>query len=172
MGIRVKAKELPLPEHFNALLVSTLPKQRRSRHPYQLCVMFMLLTISIKQLIVGFNPMSSVNLVDMDVQILLNWFCVTGASLGILAAFIPERVVYWGLGQFDATYLRIFDELASQFLLFAVWLSYFVAIVFLAPIPFWEGYSLGSGCRLAGRCRWLESNRAHINPEAFWLVQL
>jgi hypothetical protein len=54
----------PRPQHYNPLLITVLPKERRSRHPYQLGAMMCLLTLGARNLIIGTVPSSSVNQLD------------------------------------------------------------------------------------------------------------
>jgi hypothetical protein len=84
------------PQHYNPLLVTVLPAERRARHPYQLGVMMCLLTLGAWQLIIGPAFTSSVNLLNTDTFRLLNWVCIWGGSTGLLAAIVPERIVRWG----------------------------------------------------------------------------
>lgn len=127
--------------HYNPLLVTVLPKERRARHPYQLAAMFCLFTLGLWQLTIGAAPTSSVNLLDQHALNLLNWVCVIGGGLGILAAAVPERIVRWYRVEWDATYFRLYEELGSHLSLLTVWFSYGVTV--WASFGFVKGYSFG-----------------------------
>lgn len=133
------------PQHYNPLLVTVLPAERRARHPYQLGVMMCLLTLGAWQLIIGPAFTSSVNLLNTDTFRLLNWVCIWGGTTGLLAAIVPERIVRWGWGRFglewDATYFRLWEEMGSHLLLATVWASYGMTV--WASFGFAKGYSLG-----------------------------
>lgn len=136
-------------EHYNPLLVTVLPKERRARHPYQLCAMAMLFTLGLWQLAIDTVPTSTVNDLDKDAFVLLNWLCIVGGAAGVLAAFIPERIVRWKLRiakhvfryEFDATYFRLWDELGCHLMLFTLWASY--GLVVWSGYGFVKGYSFG-----------------------------
>jgi hypothetical protein len=119
-------------DHYNPLLVTVLPKERRAKHPYQLCTMAMLFSLGLWQMTVGAVPAASVNLLDESAYRLLNIVCILGGAAGIVAAWIPERIVQfhmrlyrWAVStEFDATYFRLWEELGAHVLLFSVWFSY------------------------------------------------
>jgi hypothetical protein len=100
--------------HYNPLLITVLPKERRARHPYQLAAMVCLATLGAWQLVIGTVAISSVNVLDRGAFLLLNGVCILAGAAGIAAAFIPERIVHvrirfwrWVLRtEFDATYFR------------------------------------------------------------------
>lgn len=135
--------------HYNPLLVTVLPKERRARHPYQLCAMLCLLTLGAWQLVVGTVSVSSINELDRTAFYLLNWVCILAGTAGIAAAFIPERIVYWRIRfwkwvfrtDFDATYFRLWEEFGAHAMLFTIWLSYGQTV--WANYGIVKGYSLG-----------------------------
>lgn len=128
---------------YNPIWVTVLPRERRARHPYQLCVMLLLITVGLSQALVGPVNNSSLNSLPSGQAALLSWFCVYAGCAGVIAALIPERVVTWWRWQFDATWLRLILEFAAHALLVFVWAAYLVAIIGAAP--FLQGLSLGSG---------------------------
>lgn len=132
------------PLHYNPLLITVLPKERRARHPYQLGAMLCLLTLGAWQLIIGTSQVSPVSQLDSEALRLLNWICVWGGAAGVIAAIVPERIVHWGWGKcgidWDATYFRLWEELGSHLLLLSVWFSYGVTV--------WASYGLGKGYSL------------------------
>lgn len=146
----MSAADLPDPEHYNPLLVTVLPKERRSRHPYQLAAMLCLFTLGAWQLAIGTVPNASINQLDLTAFNFLNWVCVLAGLAGVAAAFIPERVVRmrlrvrgWQLLKVDAdaTYFRLWEEFGAHLMLFTIWLSYGQTVwVNYGPA---RGYSLG-----------------------------
>jgi hypothetical protein len=140
--------------HYNPLFVTILPRERRSRHAYQLCIMAALITVSLSQLILGAIPGASIRGLNDPVQVMLNWFCLIGGFAGILAAFIPERIVRWSMGfrrfrinaDFDATYFRLWEEFGSHVLIATVWASYFITITMSVGIV--HGLTIGTGLAL------------------------
>jgi hypothetical protein len=142
------------PEHYNPLLVTVLPKERRARHSYQLAAMFCLMTLGLWQLVIGTTPTSSVNTLDVSAARFLNIVCVVAGSAGILAALIPEHVMRhrlrlwrWVLRvDFDATYFRLWEEMGSHLLLLTIWFSY--AQTVWATYGIVKGYSLGLAAAL------------------------
>jgi hypothetical protein len=137
------------PEHYNPLLVTVLPKERRARHPYQLGAMVCLLTLGAWQLIIGTVPTASVNQLDATAFYLLNWVCIVAGTAGVLAAVIPERILrlrlkFWRWlwrTEFDATYFRLWEEFGCHAMLFTVWLSYGQTVWDTFGLA--KGYSLG-----------------------------
>ena len=94
------------PEHRPVVLLTVLPKERRARHPYQLCMMLALVTLGASQLIFGAAPTAAVQTLSDSDQHRLNWFCVIAGLAGIAAAVIPEHIIRWRLRRehsFDAT---------------------------------------------------------------------
>lgn len=133
-------------EHYNPLLVTVLPKERRARHPYQICAMLALFATGLSQQLLGTLSGASAAQLDPHLLIALNWFCILGGAAGTAAAFIPERVVRWFNGwEFDATYWRLWEELGSHVLTGTVWASYFVTISNALGI---RGLSVGSAAGL------------------------
>jgi hypothetical protein len=138
-----------LPEHFNPLLVTILPKERRARHPYQLGAMLCLLSLGLWQLIIGAAPVSSMGTLDSTAFYLLNWTCILAGTAGLLAAVIPERIVrlriqFWRWvfrTEFDATYFRLWEECGAHLMLFTIWLSYGQTV--WVNYGLYKGYSLG-----------------------------
>lgn len=132
-------------EHFNPLLVTVLPQERRARHPYQICVMGLLFTLGLYQITVGAVPISAVNLLDEFAYLLLNWVSMLAGAAGMVAAFIPERVVrprlFGKVFAFDATYTRLWLEFGAHALLLAVWSTYAQAA--WASYGPAKGYGLG-----------------------------
>jgi hypothetical protein len=136
------------PEHYNPLLVTVLPKERRARHPYQLAAMFCLLTLGIWQLVIGTVASSSVNTLDVSAARFLNIVCIVAGGAGIFAAIIPEHVIRrrfrlwrWAFGvDFDATYFRLWEEIGAHFLLCTIWFSYGQTV--------WVNYGLAKGYSL------------------------
>jgi hypothetical protein len=156
--------------HYNPVLLTVLPKERRARHPYQLCVMAMLATLAASQLVFGPPQGSSTALLDPDTQALLNWMCLACGIGGVMAAFIPETIVKIGWVKFDATWARLWIELAAHAVLFFIWLS-FCVIISLA-FPFTDGLTLGSAAAFwlaaaslwrAGQI-WVTIKRAVFDP--------
>src|SRR6478752_864424 len=95
------------PEHRPVVLLTVLPRERRSRHPYQLCMMLALVTIGASQLIVGPMPNAAIEMLSDGDQRQLNWFCVIAGLAGIAAAIIPEHIIRWrmrGERSFDSTW--------------------------------------------------------------------
>lgn len=141
---------------FQPIWVTVLPRERRARHFYQLCVMLLLITVGVSQLMIGPVDGSSLNDLPAGQAALLSWFCVFAGTAGLSAALIPERVVTWRRWEFDATWARLWVELAAHGLLVFVWASYFSAIVMV--YPFVTGLSLGTGAAIwlgvaaIGRC--------------------
>lgn len=129
--------------HYNPILITVLPRERRARHPYQIAVMLWMITIGLSQLIFGLSESSSLRGVPNDQLQVLNWYLIIGGTGGLLATVIPERVVRWGFVDFDATWIRLIDEGASQVLLVFVWASYFVAVT--GTLGFTTGLTFGSG---------------------------
>lgn len=135
--------------HYNPLLVTVLPKERRARHPYQLSAMVCLLTLGGWQLAFGAAPVSSMGTLDNTAFYFLNWVCILAGTAGIAAAFIPERIVHLRIRvwrrilhtEFDATYFRLWEEFGAHILLFTIWLSYGQTV--WANYGLAKGYSLG-----------------------------
>lgn len=133
--------------HRTQVFLTILPNERRSRHPYQLCMMLALITVGVSGLLVGPPPTSAITNLPQSSQDMLNWVCIYGGLAGVAAAFIPERIIQFKIRQrqydFDATWTRLWEELACHGLLLFVWLSYLVTI--LAAVPFRVGLSVGTG---------------------------
>lgn len=136
--------------HYNPLLITVLPKERRSRHPYQLGAMLCLLTLGAWQLAFGTVAAASVNALDHDTFLLLNWVYVLSGAAGVAAAFIPERIVRINLRfhrwllyrtEFDATYFRLWEEFGCHLMLFAVWVAYGQTV--WVSFGLIKGYSFG-----------------------------
>lgn len=128
------------------IVVSVLPKERRARHPYQLCMMLALMTIGLSQLLIGPPPTSAVTRLAQSDQNMLNLFCLFAGGAGVAAAIIPEKVIRWGFRrrhEFDATWIRLWEELGCHGLLFFVWAAYLVTISLAVPLR--VGLSLGTG---------------------------
>lgn len=145
----MSAVESEPPIHWNPLLVTVLPKERRARHPYQLGAMICLLTLGIWQIVIGAAPGSATNVLDAAAYNFLNWVCIVSGTAGVLAAIIPERVVQWRIRiwckyvwrtEFDATYFRLWEELGAHLLLASVWASYGQTV--------WNNYGLSKGYSL------------------------
>lgn len=142
------------PQHFNPLLVTVLPQERRSRHPYQLGAMVCLFTLGVWQLTGGPATISSVNILDVAAYRMLNWVCIIAGAAGIAAAVIPERIVAvrlrfwrWVLRtKFDATYFRLWEEFGCHIMLLSVWIAY--GQVTWASYGLVKGYSLGLAASL------------------------
>lgn len=143
------------PEHYNPLLITVLPAERRARHAYQLAAMFCLLTLGLWQLLVGTVSTASVNQLDDSAARFLNIVCIVGGAAGILAALIPEHVIRrrfrlwrWAMGvDFDATYFRLWEEMGSHLLLLTIWFSYGQTV--WATYGLAKGYSLGLAAALS-----------------------
>lgn len=143
------------PQHYNPLLVTVLPPERRARHPYQLAAMLCLLSLGAWQLAIGTQPSSSVSLLDQGAASLVNWVCVLGGAAGVFAAFVPERIVHWRICirrwvvlryDFDATWLRLWEELGCHLMLSTVWASYGLTV--WESFGFIKGYSYGLAAAL------------------------
>ena len=131
---------------YQPLWVTVLPRERRARHPYQLCVMLLLITVGASQLVFGPVTASTLNYLPNGQAAMLSWFCIIAGVSGLGAAVIPERLVTVRCWEFDATWARLWVELAAHGLLVFVWASYFIAIALSRP--FVEGLSLGTGAAL------------------------
>jgi len=141
-----RLREAQPPEHRPVVLLTVLPRERRSRHPYQLCMMLALVTLGVSQLVLGPAPNAAIKVLSDSDQAQLNWFCVIAGLGGMAAAVIPEHIIRWRLRReysFDATWARLCVEAGCHGALFFVWMSYLVAI--LTVFPFSQGLSLGSG---------------------------
>lgn len=158
------------PEHYNPLLITVLPKERRSRHPYQLGAMMCLLTLGAWQLVIGAQVSSAVNQLDVTAYRLLNWVCVVGGIAGIIAAVIPERVVGWTWrawrwvwrADFDATYFRLWSEFGCHFMLFTVWLSYGQTV--------WVNFGLAKGYSFGLAAAFWFGGAALVRALQIWLT--
>lgn len=132
-------------EHYNPLLVTVLPKERRSRHSYQLAAMMTLLTLGAWQLAFGAQALSAMSSLDSATFIFMNWVCIVAGTAGLAAAVIPERIVdvrirFWRKvlrTEFDATYFRLWEEFGAHLLLLAVWIAYGQVV--------WDGYGIIKG---------------------------
>lgn len=132
-------------EHFNPLLVTVLPKERRARSPYQFMVMVCVFTLGIWQLTIGPVPISAVNLLDEAAYGMLNAVSVLAGLAGIAAAYIPERIIEFRIGRkpivVDATYFRLWLEFGCHALLLVIWVIYTQVT--------WAGYGLIKGYSIA-----------------------
>lgn len=134
-----------MPDRHPIVLLTVLPKERRARHPYQLCPMFALIFLSAWQLFVGPVPTTAITVLSQHNQDLLNWYALFGGLAGVAAAFMPERIVRWRVRRehkFDVTWFRLWIELGCHGLLFFVWASYMVAISVKVPVI--DGLTLSS----------------------------
>lgn len=132
------------PKHYNPLLITVLPKERRSRHPYQIAAMLTLLTLGLWQVAFGAAAISTVDVLDETAYQLLNCVCALAGGAGIAAALIPERIVRLQLPlrffnrtfktEFDATYFRLWEEFGCHILLLSIWAAYGQTI--------WDAYGL------------------------------
>lgn len=137
------------PRHYNPLLITVLPKERRSRHPYQLAAMACLFSLGAWQLVIGPTAVSSVNVLDPAALAILNCVCILAGLAGLAAAVIPEHIVHirikiwrWILRtEFDATYFRLWEEFGCHCMLASVWAAYGQAT--WANYGLVKGYSLG-----------------------------
>ena len=59
--------------HQRVVLLTVLPKERRARHPYQLCVMVALVALSASQLIVGPAPVAAMTSLNQGQENMVNW---------------------------------------------------------------------------------------------------
>jgi len=159
-----------MPDRPHVVLLTVLPKERRARHPYQLCMMLALITLSVSQLIIGPAPNTAITALTRAQQDQLNWYALIGGLAGIAAAVIPERIVRIRHWRFDGTWARLIVELAAHGLLFFVWMSYLVAII--EKVPLVVGLTLGTGLVLglataaawrAGQILWT-IKRAVLDP--------
>jgi hypothetical protein len=150
-------------DHYNPILITVLPRERRARHPYQVAVMGWMLSMGLSQLLFGISKSSSLNGIPIEQVQVLNWYLIIAGASGLLATVIPERVIRWGWRSwvrvdFDATWLRLITESASQALLVFVWAAYFVAVT--GALGFTTGLTFGSGgalwLGLAAAWRWCQ----------------
>lgn len=139
----------PVGGHFNPVFVTVLPKERRARHPYQLWIMACLFVMPLTQLILGAPDTTSVKALPPEQVIAVNVVCMIAAASGLYAAYIPERVMRLFKWQFDATWSRLFLELAGQALLVFIWLTYIVTIFSAYPLWTRDGFITG-GLTLGG----------------------
>ena len=110
-------------------------------------------------------PIASVNELDQQAYDMLNWICVVGGAAGVLAAFIPERIVRWTVRllpeewhhvpkqlkgchriEFDSIYFRLWEEFGCHVMLSTVWMSYGLTV--WANFGFIKGYSFGLAAAL------------------------
>lgn len=131
---------------YSPIWVTILPKERRARHPYQLCVMLLLITVGLSQALLGPVQVSTLKYLPSGQAALLSWFCVFAGSAGALSAVIPERIVKVWRWQWDATWWRLILEFAAHALLVFVWAAYLSAL--LSTTPFIQGLSLGTGAAI------------------------
>lgn len=142
------------PRHYNPLLITVLPKERRSRHPYQIAAMLTLFSLGVWQEVVGQSAVSSTQVLDPLTFSLLNWVCILAGLAGLAAAVIPERIVRFRIRvwrrilrtEFDATYFRLWEELGCHLLLLSVWAAFGQTI--WANYGIVKGYSLGLAAAL------------------------
>lgn len=153
-GRGTRGVDLSEPQHYNPLLITVLPKERRSRHPYQLGAMACLFSLGLWQLVVGTASVSSASALDETTFTVLNWVCILAGLAGLAAAVIPERIVRfrirfwrWVLRtDFDATYFRLWEEFGGHVLLLSVWWAY--GQTTWAYYGVVKGYSLGLAASL------------------------
>lgn len=148
-AIAVTPPPEPVGGHYNPVFVTVLPKERRARHPYQFWIMVALLVMPTSQLILGAPNTASSQALPTEQVYAVNIMCIIAALSGLYAAFIPERIMrIWRL-DFDATWSRLFLELAGQVFLVFIWASYVVTIFSVYPLWTREGFITG-GLNLGG----------------------
>lgn len=131
---------------YNPIWLTILPRERRARGAYQLCVMLLLLTVGWSQVIKGPTALSSLNYIPTGQAEMLAWCCVWAGGSGVASALIPERIIHVGRWQIDATWWRLVIEFAAHAMLIFVWAAWLVAL--LRTTPFLEGLGLGTGAAL------------------------
>lgn len=144
---------MPPPEssvqHYNPVFVTVLPKERRARHPYQFWIMMALFVMPISQLILGTPNTAPAQALPQEQVIAVNVVCIIASAAGLYAAFIPERVMRIWRFDFDATWSRLFLELAGQAFLVFIWAVYVVTIFSAYPLWTRDGFITG-GLTLGG----------------------
>ena len=70
-----------MPDRPHVVLLTVLPKERRARHPYQLCMMLALITLSVSQLIIGPAPNTAITALTRAQQDQLNWYALIGGAV-------------------------------------------------------------------------------------------
>lgn len=139
----------PVGGHYNPLFLTVLPKERRALHPYQLWIMVALIVMPLSQLLLGLPNTASIKALPPSQAYAVNIVCLVAGLSGLYAALIPERILrVWRLA-FDATWSRLFIELAGQVLLVFIWASYVVTIFSAYPLWTREGFITG-GLTLGG----------------------
>ena len=119
---------------YGPIWLTVLPRERRSRHPYQFQAFAALILCGISQLVLG--PVSNSTLLKLpeSQDVLLSWFCIVVGLGGTSAAFIPERVVTIWRWNLDMTWMRLWVELGSHGAVISVWASFFSSIQMTRPI--------------------------------------
>lgn len=137
---------------YRPIWLTVLPRERRSRHPYQLAPMLALIIVGLSQLIVGPVETSQLRKLPGTEDAQLSWAGILIGVAGILAAVIPERIVSvwvpWRRGKvpLDFTWMRLWVELGCHGAIITVWLSYFTAIQITRPLS--DGLSITTALML------------------------
>jgi hypothetical protein len=139
----------PVGGHYNPVFVTVLPKERRARQPYQLWIMVALVVMPLSQLILGLPQTTAVQSLPPEQVYAVNIVCIIAGLSGIYAAFIPERIMQVWRFDFDATWSRLFIELAGQVFLVFIWATYVVTIFSAYPMWTRDGFITG-GLTLGG----------------------
>lgn len=139
----------PVGGHYNPVFVTVLPKERRARHPYEFWIMVALVVMPASQLLLGAPQTTSIKALPDDQVFAVNVVCMIAGLSGLYAAFIPERIIRLFRWQFDATWSRLFLELAGQVFLVFIWSTYVVTIFSAYPLWTRDGFITG-GLTLGG----------------------
>lgn len=159
-------------EHFNPVFLTVLPKERRAQHPYHVSIMLALVTVAGTQLILGSPATSStVQSLPPDQVVAVNIMCVIAGLSGLYATLVPERVVKLFKWDFDATWSRLFVELACHGLLAFIWASYILTIFTAYPLLTREGALTGGVTLGGGLAFWLMVAALWRTIQILWTVK-
>lgn len=143
----------PIGGHYNPVFITVLPKERRARHPYQFWIMVSLVVMPVSQVILGLPQTASVQALPPEQAYAIAIMCIIAGLSGLYAAIIPERILRWRWWRiemdFDATWSRLFIELAGQAFLAFIWATYVVTIFSAYPLWTRDGFITG-GLTLGG----------------------
>lgn len=135
---------------YRPIWLTVLPRERRSRHPYQLAPMFALIIVGISQLAIGPVEASALRNLPGTEDAQLSWAGILIGIAGISAAIIPERIVrVWFFRRrlfCDFTWMRLWVELGCHGAIITVWLSYFTSIQATRPLT--DGLSITTALML------------------------
>lgn len=178
----------PFGGHYNPVFVTVLPKERRALHPYQLWIMIALIVMPISQLLLGLPDTSTIKAIPRSQAYIVNIVCLICGLTGVYAAFIPERIMKLDLRarfrvpqwlrwvippitvEFDATWSRLFIELAGQVFLVFIWATYVVTIFSVYPLWTREGFITGGLTLGGGLACFLGIAAAHRSGQIAWTL--